>query len=200
MKTLSEAWAWYKATRDNLRRMKRLGEKHWNHESLEEASIWDDEQFKTIEANDVIQQTADALKPLEDLAILVLFSVFEAAVRDHIEVIVQPEANKLTHPILKDAASEALEGVREGSFARRILKPLQDQKRITSELSDKVNQVRDYRNWIAHGKRKTTRKRKVEVLSAQQTFDRLKEFLDQLGIAVEPEQPQEEEEDEGELL
>jgi hypothetical protein len=199
MKTRSEAWAWYEATRNNLRRMKRLGEKHWNDKSLENASIWLDEQFKAIEADDVTQETTDALKPLEDLAILVLFSVFEAAVRDYIEAIVQPEANKLNDPILQDAAADAIEGVREGSFSRRILKPLQDQSRITPELSDKVNQVRDYRNWIAHGKRTTSRKRKVNALSPLETFKRLKEFLDQLGITVEPELTSEEGEEEGEF-
>lgn len=67
-----------------------------------------------------------------------------------------------------------------------MLTPLQDQGRITSELSDKVKQVRDYRNWIAHGKREP-RSANIINLTAREAFDRLKEFLDTLGIAVEAE-------------
>ncbi len=186
MKTLSDAWAWYESAHDNLQRMRRLGSRHWNDPSLVGASIWEDERFKQLEADAIVKQADLALDSLGDLSVLFLFSVFEAAVRDHLERILEPLADKIDHPILKSAADDALEGVRQGSFANRILKPLQDQNRITSELSDKVKQVRDYRNWIAHGRR-VPKPLDIINLTVDEAYDRLKDFLDTLGIAVEPE-------------
>ena len=88
---------------------------------------------------------------MEDLGVLVLFSVFESAVRDHLEGIIRPLTEGLGHPILQHAAIDVLDGIKQGSFANNVLTPLQNQNRITAELSDKVKQVRDYRNWVAHG-------------------------------------------------
>ena len=47
MKTLADAWSWYEATKRNLARMRRLGSKHWGDPSLEGASIWQDDQFRS---------------------------------------------------------------------------------------------------------------------------------------------------------
>ncbi len=186
MKTLQDAWDWYTSARTNLQKMQRLGTHHWDHESLKDASIWTDEKFKQVEASEIRSETDTAIQPLNDLGVLVLFSVFEAAVRDHFEGEIRPLTTNLDHPILKDAAENVLDGIRQGSFANKVLSPLQDQGRITSELSDKVKQVRDYRNWIAHGKREP-RSANIINLTAREAFDRLKEFLDTLGIAVEAE-------------
>lgn len=48
MKTLQDAWDWYKSTKTNLERIQRLGYRHWNSDSLQGASIWKDEKFKQI--------------------------------------------------------------------------------------------------------------------------------------------------------
>jgi hypothetical protein len=186
MKTLRDAWNWYESARINLVRMRRLGTHHWNDESLKSASIWKDERFKEVEAKDIERETNLAIKPLEDLGVLVLFSVFEAAVRDHLEGLIRPLTGNLGHPMLDHAAEKVLEGIKQGSFANHVLPPLQDQDRITPELSDKVKQVRDYRNWIAHGKREP-RDPSIINLDAKEAFERLKEFLDTLSIAVEAE-------------
>lgn len=79
-----------------------------------------------------------------------------------------------------------LEGISQGSFANNVLTPLKEEHRITTQLSDKVKQVRDYRNWVAHGKREP-RPQHIISLTAIEAFSRLKEFLDTLGIAVEAE-------------
>ena len=186
MKTLMDAWTWYESARKNLVRMRRLGTHHWNDESLKDASIWSDEFFKEVEAGDIKTETTLAIEQLEDLGVLVLFSVFEAIVRDHLESVIRPMTGNLGHEILEEAALDALEGIRLGSFANKVLSPLQKQKRITSELSDKVKQVRDYRNWIAHGKR-DSREANVVNLDAKEAFERLKEFLETLRIDVEVE-------------
>lgn len=187
MKTLMDAWKWYESARTNLIRMRRLGTHHWNDESLEGASIWQDERFKELEAQDIVEETDHAIKPLEDLGVLVLFSVFEATVRDYLESILRPMTANLGHPILEHAGARVLEGIRQGSFANQVLTPLQDQGHVSPELSDKVKQVRDYRNCIAHGKREP-RDSNIINLDAREAFERLKEFLGALKIAVEPEQ------------
>jgi hypothetical protein len=187
MKTLVDAWNWYESARTNLDCMRRLGTHHWADESLKNASIWLDDRFKEVEASDIKRETDLAIKPLEDLGVLVLFSMFEAAVRDHLAEIIKPLTGSLGHPILEHAAEEVLEGIRQGSFANQVLTPLQKQGRITPQLSDKVKQVRDYRNWVAHGKREP-RESHIINLDAKKAFERLKEFLETLGIAVEPEQ------------
>jgi hypothetical protein len=67
-----------------------------------------------------------------------------------------------------------------------VLKPLQDY--IGSDLIEQVSQVRHYRNWVAHGKRPNLRgKLPAKELDPKDAFDRLKAFLEVLGIAVEPE-------------
>src|SRR5947207_2805737 len=104
MKTLMDAWKWYQSARTNLVRMRRLGERHWGDESLRNASIWSDDRFKEVEAGDIVTETDFAIRPLEDLGVLVLFSVFEAAVRDHLEGVIKPMTGKLGHPILEHAA------------------------------------------------------------------------------------------------
>jgi len=182
MKTLQDAWDWYQSTRVNLIRMRRLGVRHWNT-SLEGSALWRDDQFKEVEANAIEIETNRAIDPLEDLAVLVLFSVFEAAVPDHLERVIQPLLANLGHPILEHAAKEVLDGIRQGSFANMVLTPLQSQGRITPQLCDKVKQVRDFRNWVAHGKREP-RPVGIVNLSAEAAFERLKDFLEALEIAV----------------
>jgi hypothetical protein len=186
MKTLQDAWDWYKSARTNLERMQRLGSRHWNDDSLKGTSIRKDERFKHIEADDLKREASIALDPIDDLGILVLFSVFESAVRDYLAGVVKPLTSALEGTILHKVGEDALDGIQYGSFAFNVLEPLKKQKRITAELSEKVNQVRHYRNWVAHGKREP-RDPKVINLNADDAFLRLKEFLDTLGIAVEAE-------------
>ena len=186
MRILRDARDWYESARTNLSRMNRLGTHHWNDPTLLGSSIWDDERFKQVEAVDIELETIRAIKPLEDLGILVMFAVFEANVRDHLERVIAPLVEKIDHPILLEAAGQALEGIQQGSFANKVLAPLQMQNRITPELSDKVKQVRDYRNWIAHGRREPKPSAIIN-LTVNEAYNRLKDFLDTLGIAGEPE-------------
>jgi hypothetical protein len=135
MNTLADAWDWYLSTKRNLERMQRLGRKHWNHASLKTASIWQDDEFRMLESPDIIQETTTSLRPIDDLAVVVLFSVFESRVRDHLVSRIKPDAAKLTDSILKQAAEDAIRGVEEGSFYRRVLEPLKAQEEVTAELA-----------------------------------------------------------------
>ncbi|HKI38162.1 MAG TPA: hypothetical protein VKA46_40285, partial [Gemmataceae bacterium] len=124
MKTLVDAWNWYEATKRNLERMRRLGRRHWNDPSLEGASLWQDDQFRALAAVDIVAETTASLQPIDDLAVVVLFSVFESHVRDYLVARMRPEIEVLSDPILKEAAADARQGVEEGSFYRRVLSPL----------------------------------------------------------------------------
>jgi hypothetical protein len=184
MKTLADAWNWYQATKRNLARMRRLGSAHWAHPSLEAASIWQDDEFRMLEASDIVKETAASLGPIDDLAVVVLFSVFESRVRDYLVEQIEPQADLLTHPILRDAADAGLQGVKEGSFYRRVLDPLKKQDARLNDLVEQVNQVRDYRNWVAHGRRNAP----TNNVTPEMAYARLNWCLAELGIAGEPEQ------------
>jgi hypothetical protein len=190
MRTLGDAWNWCVATRRNLSRMLRLGRKHWDDSSLEGASIWQDDQFRTLEASDIVAETMASLKPVDDLAVVVLFSVFESHVRDYLAARMKPEMEALTDPLLKAAAADTLQGVVEGSFYRRVLYPLKEQGRVSGDLVTQVDQVRDYRNWVAHGRRQ--RDTDMNHVTPRMAYERLMDFLAVLGIAIEAEQPESE--------
>lgn len=184
MKTLADAWEWYESTRRSLEQIQRIGRRYWplipwNEEPL----IGRDDVFRTLDARDIEKATASSLAPIDDLAIVVLFSVFESLVREHLVESIRPEAASMIDPILKDAAEDAIRGVQEGSFYNKVLEPLKSQGRVSADLVTQVNQVRDYRNWVAHGRRDAP----DNVVSPLASYDRLKRFLDALGIATESE-------------
>jgi len=187
MNTLEDAWNWYLATKNNLSRMHRLAGKHWKDPSFVNASIWRDDQFKELEADDILAETDASLEPIDDLAIVVLFSVFESHVRDYLIELRKPQADRITDPILKEAAEDALRGVGEGSFYRRVLEPLKKQGRVSPDLVTQVDQVRDYRNWVAHGRRDAPTNNVTPGLA----YERLSEFLAALGITAEAEEKSE---------
>jgi hypothetical protein len=187
MKTLADAWDWYLATKQNLARMQRPGERHWSNPSLADASIWQDDYFRMLEASKIVAESTASLKPIDDLAVIVLFSVFESRVRDYLIELIEPQVKRISDPILKEAADDALQGVKEGSFYRRVLEPLKKQGRVSADLVTQVDQVRDYRNWVAHGRREVP----TNNVTPKMAYDRLAEFLDALGIAAESEEEHE---------
>ena len=150
------------------------------------ASLWQDDEFRTLEASDIVEETTESLKPIDDLAVVVLFSVFESQVRDYLVERIQPQADSLTDPILKEAADDALQGVKEGSFYRRVLDPLKKQDRVSADLVTQVDQVRDCRNWVAHGRREAP----TNNVTPEMAYERLNDFLAVLGIAAESEEQQ----------
>ena len=185
MKTLADAWNWYTATKKNLARMRRLGEKHWNDPNLANTSIRQDDQFRMLEADNIVAETNASLKPIDDLAVVVMFSVFESRVRDYLTELIRPEAKAIIDPILKEAAEDAVRGVEEGSFYRRVLEPLKNQGRVSDDLVERKNQVRKYRNWVAHGQRETGPENNI---TPEHAYARLEEILAAIGIAADAEE------------
>ena len=71
------------------------------------------------------------------------------------------------------ALNEALE---HGSF----YKVTEAYKSLDPDLSEQVNKVRKYRNWVAHGRRGEPQ----NAVDPKTAYDRLKRFLDRLGGAT----------------
>lgn len=184
MNSLADAWEWHQATKRSLTRIQRLGERHWDDPSLDGSSLWQDDLFKTLISADIVRDTTASLALIDDLAVVVLFSVFESIVRDYLVQRIKPEAAALSDPILRQAAEDAIRGVEEGSFYLRVLGPLKVQKHVPADLITQVDQIRDYRNWVAHGRRETP----TNSVTPRMAYDRLGDFLDALDIAVESEQ------------
>ena len=185
MNTLADAWNWYLATKRSLGRhapprRKALEQPH----VLADTSIRQDDNFRMLEARDIIDESKTSLEPIDDLAIVVLFSVFESRVRDHLLERIKPHAAVIRDPILIDAAEDAIRGVGEGSFFSRVLEPLKKQQDLPADLVTLVDQVRDYRNWVAHGRREVP----TNNVTPQMAYERLSKFLEALGIAVESEE------------
>jgi hypothetical protein len=170
-----------------LRLTSRLAEKHWDRldwdpEASSEAGrsrdvykgLARDEAIRGYSADRLLEQAGSGLNPLDDLAILVLFSVFEAVVRDRVRSEVEREGAGLRHLALRHALRETLDRIDEGSFFR-ILEPF---KSIDGDVIEQVNQVRRYRNWVAHGRRDAKR---PDYADPRAAYDRLSRFLELLA-------------------
>ena len=169
MKTIHDAWEWYNFTRDNLIRFRRLADKHWNDLPWE-GHLGKDETFKNLDSIDVTRESDLGLTHFDDIAVLVLFSVFEAEVRQTVMTDVNSESFDIQHPTVKYAITKALETIESGSFYR-VLEPYK--KSTLVELIEPVNQVRRYRNWVAHGKRSE----QPADVTPKVAYERLNQFL-----------------------
>jgi hypothetical protein len=169
MNTLDDAWRWYSVTRDNLQRMNSLARRYWQQLPWE-GELGRNDEFRLLESADVLSETRFSLDFLDDLAVVVLFSVFEAVIRSDAKLQVESEAAQLTHPILRQAADDALWVVNEGSFAR-VLEPYKALGH--ADLIEEVNQVRKYRNFVAHGRRGE----QPAAVSPNAAYDRLTRLL-----------------------
>jgi hypothetical protein len=107
--------------------------------------------------------------------VLVLFSVFESLVRDLLarEIEREIQEKSVNHSVLLDAAHDLIEQIEEGSFFT-VLHPF---KALDAGLVESVNQVRRYRNWVAHGKRG----KKPPSVDPRTAYERLSKFWHLLG-------------------
>jgi len=141
MTTLAEAWIWYQETRRVLRVMRRMGDLHWDGLPWD-GELGKDEELKPLKGPQVARQADGGLRQLDDLAIVLFFSIFESIVRERIRAEVGVEKLTLKHPVLRRAADEAEQKLDRGSF-HQVLELL---KKYDHDLVEKVRQVRRYRN------------------------------------------------------
>jgi hypothetical protein len=134
-----------------------------------------------LEAEDVIREADLGIEHFDDIAVLVLFSVFEAEVRLRVLSEVRAESESLRHPALVYAAGEAEQAIEDGSFWK-VLEPYKNPDLVG--LVEEVNQVRRYRNWVAHGRRAA----QPAAVTPKVAFDRLTRFLEVFD-ASSPDRP-----------
>lgn len=169
MTSLGDAWRWYQSVREQSLTMRQLGRRHW------EKLPWDgdlgrDNRLRQLKATEIDRRSGDVLQELDDLCVLLLFSVFEALVRGRVLADVRAVLPNPGHPALELAIGELCDSLEQGSFAR-VLEPF---KKKDPALVEEVSQVRRYRNWVAHGRRGTVR----EKVQPRMAYERLQRFLD----------------------
>lgn len=146
--SLDDAWNWYESARRLARAMGRLGEKHWNNLPWD-GDLGRDNHLNNLASAEILNDSESVLGDLDDLCVLLLFSVLEAAIRERVLAEVEAELPPLRHVTIKRAFEEMKEGIEHGSFFK-VLEPYKD---LDANLIEQVNQVRRYRNWVAHGRR-----------------------------------------------
>lgn len=176
MTTLEDAWKWYSAAAENARRLKHLA-KFWDDLPWGQDGwvkrMERDNVLRHLNAVDLENDAKVVTDEHDDLAVLVLFSVFEAIVRDLLKAQLTPEIRRLRHPSLVKAGEEVEENIKHGSFGKLLQAfKLGDKDK---DLVEQVSQVREHRNWVAHGRRPDMKpKASVEPKDA---YERLSEFL-----------------------
>ncbi len=177
IRTLEDAQAWHQAVKKLAQLMKRLADRHWSESqaglTLGE-TIFRDDKLRTVEESELQDLAERVLQDLDDLAVLLIFSVFEAGVRDRAAAELEQLAlNIPQHPILDKALNDVRERIEHGSFGRLT----EDYGTSDADLRTQVNQVRHYRNWVAHGRRghPTNSITPMDALARLQRFLRLLE-------------------------
>lgn len=170
MNTLDDAWKWYEDTKRSLRLVRRLAGTHWGNWEPD-SPIGRDDHFRGVDPKLLADDVRSATEHLQDFAVFVLFSVFEAEVRNRVLHATAAERASVTHVALTYWMGEAEQSIKEGSFFR-VLQALKSA--ALHDLTEQVNQVRRYRNWVAHGRRD---KPEAEV-GPPEAYRRLRAFLD----------------------
>jgi hypothetical protein len=170
--SLADAWRWYEAARQLAQTMERLGKKHWNNLPWD-GDLGRDSHLKELTSAKILDGSQTVLDDLDDLCVLLLFSVFEATIRERVLAEVEAELPPMRHVAINHALAEMKEGIEHGSFFK-VLEPYKD---FDANLIEEVNQVRRYRNCVAHGRR-TPQPAAVDPPTA---YDRLKRFLEHFG-------------------
>jgi hypothetical protein len=170
--SLADAWRWYESVRALTLAMRQLGKRHWNDLPWE-GDLGRDERLRHLDAPELVDRSDVVLGDMDDLCVLLLFSVFESVVRARVLADVEAELPPLRHAALQDAIRDMREGIEHGSFAK-VLGPF---KKMDADLVEQVSQVRRYRNWVAHGRRGEP----SAAVDPRTAYERLQRFLDQLA-------------------
>lgn len=178
MKTLGEAWTWYEHNRALLTMMKRLGERYWADLPWQ-GRLDRDDHFRMLDGIEVAGMARAVLDEFDDLAIFVLFSVFESVVRRRVAEDLQSEVEGLKHPALQRTAQGMLRNIAEGGFYHNVLDLYKrdgkdPQNWAINPSIEQVNRVRRYRNRVAHGRKEADR---PDPMKPRQAYDALRDFL-----------------------
>ncbi len=101
MKTLDDGWQWYQQAKFQVRLLRRLASKYWNDLPWD-AKLEKDDRFKDIDQRELEEQTQFTLEQMDDLAVIVLFSLFESQVRTQMASEIRSEVSQksVEHAVL----------------------------------------------------------------------------------------------------
>jgi hypothetical protein len=177
IRSLDDAWRWYEAVKKLVGMMDRMGRRYWSEAVQEKTlkeTLHNDNVFREIEAATIQDLAKRVAEDLDDLAVLLLFSVFEANVRERtLEEMDREMENPPRHPVLKKAVDNARDTIEYGSFGRLT----ESYKGLNPDVRTLVDQVRHYRNWVAHGRRGPV----INNVDPDSALTRLVQFLDLLN-------------------
>jgi hypothetical protein len=153
IRSLVDAWRWYEAMKNLTVMMDRIARRYWNEDVQEQTlaqTLHQDAMLKEYAAAPILELTQRVKDDLDDLAVLLLFSVFEAIVRERtLEEMDRELPTPPSHPTLTRAIADAKDAVEHGSFGRVT----EAYKSLNPDVKTQVDQVRQDRNWVAHGHR-----------------------------------------------
>jgi hypothetical protein len=123
MRTLDEAWKWYEAASEGMKRLTHLA-KFWGRFPWGDGVEWvaemeKDNLLRHVESDKMAEDAKTVDDPLADLAVLVLFSVFEAIVRDLVEEQIRPEIASLQPHCSEKCRRRSSPVRRRGQFLSR---------------------------------------------------------------------------------
>jgi hypothetical protein len=108
MNSLEDAWRWYQDTRTLVQVTRRLATHYWD-ELPWEGRLGRDDHLRLLESGDLDARAGFSLAYIDDLAVIVLFFVFEGLVRERVQREVEDEARTLRHAALQLAAREMID-------------------------------------------------------------------------------------------
>ena len=147
IRSLDDAWRWYTAVQTLAGDMRKLAGK-WDDPALADV-LGRDNRLRHRTTPDLQYLAQTILEELDHLAVLVFFSVFEATVRSLAEADVDREMTSMRHPAILRAVKDLKDSIQNGSFG----KVTAAYQKMDNDLTAQVDQVRKFRNWVAHGRR-----------------------------------------------
>ena len=175
MNPLGAAWDWYRETRRRVELFQRLVGRYWTDFPWD-GRLGADDAFRDLDREDLVRGAAERTEYLNDLAVVVLFSAFEDVVRAAALEAYDETLAVVADPVVLAVMADGRDRLAEGSFYR----VLQAHKLgVDADLVEQVNQVRKYRNWVAHGRRATET---PDHVTPDVAYRRLRTFLDALGL------------------
>lgn len=172
---LDEAWEWYLGVRQTAVVSRRI------------AGVWDElreQVFSPVEGQrlptgDQLDASAGAaLREVDDIAVLYLFANFETLIRDDVLARIDAERTALapTHPLLVGAMATLDRQIKQGNVAELLDAYNTGVDAKLRAIQTEVREVREYRNWVAHGRRGPSPQLSVN-MTPEIAKDRLEDFL-----------------------
>ena len=171
---LDAAWDWYLGVRETAAAARRIAHL-WD--SLTDAVVPPDERARLPSGEQLDAAAGTALQAVEQIAVLHLFATFEAMLRDHVLAQIESERTAFTpaHPLLVNAMASLDRRVDQGNISELLDSYAAGADIKLRELLADVREVREYRNWVAHGSRGVPPI--GSGMTAQVAKDRLEDFL-----------------------